>query len=93
MSAFPIYGKLAVPPGAHDALMANDEVTVLDDDTANDAVVAKDAVDGVNVILVAALAVVANELDTALFAQLLVPKKLTPVPTAVYLDAVTEPPK
>jgi hypothetical protein len=42
--------------------------------SAYDAVVAKEAVDGVNVIDVAAEAVVANELDTALLAQLLVPK-------------------
>ena len=41
--------------------------------TANDDVVANDAVVGVNVILVAALAVVANDEDTTFCAQLAVP--------------------
>lgn len=42
-------------------------------DVAADAVVANDAVDGVNVIEVAAEAVIAKELDIALLAQLDVP--------------------
>lgn len=43
---------------------------------AYDADVEKDAVVGVNVILVAALAVVANDADVTLLAQLLVPIKV-----------------
>jgi hypothetical protein len=42
--------------------------------------VANDAVAGTNVILVAALAVVANELDIALVAQLLVPSNEPVIP-------------
>ena len=52
---------------AYEDVIANEEVTLLDDDIENEAVV------GVNVILVAADAVVANEELIALVAQLLVP--------------------
>lgn len=55
---------------------------------AHDALMANDAVVGVNVIDVAALAVVANELDIASLAQLLVPNNEPVIPRLTFKEPV-----
>ena len=60
--------------------------------SAYDAVVANEAVDGAKVIDVAVEAVVANELDIALLAQLAVPIRFPSIPEEALIEVTTNPP-
>ena len=77
------------PPGAQEALIANDELTARLELIANDAVVGVKVIDVAAEAVVANDAVVANELLIALFAQLLVPNSEPVIPRDTFNEPVS----